>query len=168
VAAQDEFTELTDTISSYNAGRVLFTTASGVVDDADFTFDSGTDTLSTTALSLGTGGSVNEVVTTVTSGTTDSQIPTAKAVWDLTEAAAAAVHTHYDVDATWVSNTSWTYGTGFAAVPDDMIIFVNGVKQRIGATYDVTAAVPGGVLTLTFTYNVYASDWVSINYTATD
>jgi hypothetical protein len=168
VAAQNEFTELTDTISSYNAGRVLFTTASGVVDDADFTFDSGTDTLSTTALSLGTGGSVNEVVTTVTSGTTDSQIPTAKAVWDLTEAAAAAVHTHYDVDATWVSNTSWTYGTGFAAVPDDMIIFVNGVKQRIGATYDVTAAVPGGVLTLTFTYNVYASDWVSINYTATD
>lgn len=116
-------------------------------------------------VALATGTSVNEIVTTVTSGTTDDQLPTAKAVWDLTEAAAAAVHTHYDVDATYVSNTSWTYGTGFAAVPEDLQIFVNGVKQRIGASYDCTVDVPGGVFTITFNYNVYSEDWVNVTYT---
>jgi len=130
-----------------------------------FSSDGSTWTFSQ-AMALATGGSVNEIVSTVTSGTTQSQLPTAKAVWDLTEAAAAAVHTHYDVDAVYVSDTSWTYGTGFSANPDDLQIYVNGVKQRFGASYDCTVAVPGGVLTITFNYNVYSTDWVNINYTA--
>jgi hypothetical protein len=162
--AQDTFLELTDTISSYNAGRILFTTASGVVDAAALTFDSATGLLSTTSVQLGTGGYVNEIVATVTSGTTDNQLPTAKAVWDLTEAAAAAVHTHYDVDAVYVSDTSWTYGTGFAAAPESLIVYVNGVKQRLGASYDCSVDVPGGVLTITFNYNVYSTDWVNVTY----
>jgi len=162
--AQDTFLELTDTIASYNAGRVLFTTASGVVDSSVFSFDSDTGVLSIPALELETGGSINEVVTTITSGTTNTQIPTAKAVWDLTEAAAAAVHTHYDVDATYVSDTSWTYGTGLSEVPEALIICVNGVKQRIGASYDCSVDVPGGVLTITFAYNVYSTDWVNVSY----
>lgn len=117
-------------------------------------------------LALATGGSVNEIVTTVTSGTTDSQLPTAKAVWDLTEAAAAAVHIHYDVDAVHVSDTSWTYGTGFAAVPDGLHIYVNGVKQRIGSDYDCTVDVPGGVITISFNYSVRTADWVNVTYYA--
>jgi hypothetical protein len=165
LAAQNAFLELEDVdLSSYSAGRVLFTTASGVTDDANFTFDSVSGTLNTPYLSLESGVSVNEIVTTVTSGTTDSQIPTAKAVWDLTEAAAAAVHSHADEDATYVSNTSWTYGTGLSAVPDSLQIFVNGVKQRIGASYDCTVAVPGGVLTITFLYSVYSDSWVNVTY----
>jgi hypothetical protein len=165
LAAQNAFLELEDVdLSSYSAGRVLFTTASGVTDDANFTFDSVSGTLNTPYLSLESGVSVNEIVTTVTSGTTDSQIPTAKAVWDLTEAAAAAVHSHADEDATYVSNTSWTYGTGLSAVPDSLQIFVNGVKQRIGSSYDCTVDVPGGVLTITFLYSVYSDSWVNVTY----
>jgi hypothetical protein len=164
--AHDTFIELTDTISSFTDQRVLFTTASGVTDSADFTFDSSTGTLSTEYLDLELGGTVNEITTTVVSGSTDGQLPTAKAVWDITEAAAAAVHTHYDVDATHVSDTSWTYGTGFSATPDGLQIFVNGVKQRIGSDYDCTVAVPGGILTTTFTYSVRTSDWVNLTYYA--
>jgi hypothetical protein len=165
--AQNEFLELEDVeVESYTAGNVLFTTASGVTDDDSFTYDSGSGLFSTTAITLGTGGSVNEIVTTVTSGTTDSQLPTAKAVWDLTEAAAAAVHIHYDVDATHVSDTSWTYGSGFSETPDGLQIYVNGVKQRIGSDYDCTVDVPAGVLTITFNYSVRTSDWVNVNYYA--
>jgi hypothetical protein len=165
--AQNEFLELEDVeVASYTAGNVLFTTASGVTDDDSFTYDSGSGLFSTTAITLGTGGSVNEIVTTVTSGTTDSQLPTAKAVWDLTEAAAAAVHIHYDVDATHVSDTSWTYGSGFSETPDGLQIYVNGVKQRIGSDYDCTVDVPAGVLTITFNYSVRTSDWVNVNYYA--
>ncbi len=160
------FIGLTDTMSSYSAGRVLFTTASGVVDDAALTFDSVSGTLSVTGIQLGTGDYVNEIVTTVTSGTTDQQIPTAKAVWDLTEAAAAAVHTHYDVDAVYVSDTSWTYGTGFAEVPADLVVYVNGMKNRLGAGNDYTVEVVGGVVTITFLYNVKSDFWVNITYTA--
>jgi len=160
-----EFIELTDVeIGTYTANNVLFTTASGVTDNNNFYYSS--DTLFTPSINLGTGGAVNEITTTVVSGSTDSQIPTAGAVWDAVEAAAGAVHTHYDVDGTYVSDTSWTYGSGFSAVPDDLQIFVNGVKQRIGATYDCTVAVPGGVFTITFLYNVQSSNWVNITYTA--
>lgn len=165
LGGQNAFLELVDVeVASFTAGNILFTTASGVTDDSGFTFDSGT--LSTTAITLGTGGSVNEIVTTVTSGTTDSQVPTAKAVWDLTEAAAAAVHTHYDVDAVHDTDTSWTYDGSFDAVPDGLIIFVNGVKQRIGAEFDCTADVGDGILVITFNYSVRTSDWVSVNYYA--
>jgi hypothetical protein len=165
--AQNEFLELEDVeVGSYTAGNVLFTTASGVTDDDSFTYDSGSGLFSTTAITLGTGGSVNEIVTTVTSGTTDSQLPTAKAVWDLTEAAAAAVHTHYDVDAVYSSDTEWTYDGSFSAEPDGLQIYVNGVKQRIGSDYDCTTAVDAGVLTITFNYSVRTSDWVNVTYYA--
>ena len=166
--AQDTFLELTDTISSYNAGRILFTTVSGVVDSSVFSFDSDTGIFSTPYIQLETGGSVNEIVDTVTSGTTNSQLPTAKAVWDLTEAAAAAVHIHSDVDAVYVDDNTWTYGTDFTEVPSDLVLFVNGVKQRIGASYDCTVDVPAGVFTITFNYSVYSSDWVNVMYTYTE
>jgi len=110
---------------------------------------------------------INEVVTTVVSGSTDAQLPTAKAVWDLTEAAASAVHTHYDVDGTYVSDTSWTYGSGFSVLPDNLCVFVNGLKQRIGATYDCTVAASGAI-TITFLYEVASDNWVNLTYTATD
>jgi hypothetical protein len=165
--AQDEFIELIDTISSYTDGRILFTTASGVVDNDNLTFDSSTGTLSINYLQLESGDSVNEIVSTVTSGSLGTQIPTAEAVWNLTEAAAAAVHMHADVDAVYVDDKSWTYGDSFTEVPDNVVIFVNGVKQRIGSSYDCTYDVPGGVFTITFNYNVYSSDWVSIMYTYT-
>jgi len=171
IYSYDEFIELEDTPSTYATNKLLYTTASGV--EFGSSYNPSTDTLtianvnvSSGVFNLATGATVNEIVTTVVSGSTDDQLPTAKAVWDITEAAAAAVHTHYEVDGTWVSNTLWTYGTGFSALPDNLEVFVNGLKQRIGATYDLTAAVPGGVLTLTFEYNVYSDDWVSIMYTA--
>jgi len=165
LSGQDTFLELEDVeIPSYTDGRVLFTTASGVTEDSAFSFDSSTGTISTTAVTLGTGTSVDEIVTTVTSGTTDNQIPTAKAVWDLTEAAASAVHTHYDYDAVYVSNTEWTYGSGFSELPNGLIISVNGVKQRQGAGYDCIITEVGGVITITFSYSVYISDWVNIEY----
>jgi hypothetical protein len=143
------------------------TSHADVVVDGDFTSGGIMLTDGSGIYSVMTSSSgINEAVTTVVSGSTDYQLPTAKAVWDVVEAAASAVHTHYEVDATWVSNTSWTYGSGLTAVPDSMIVYVNGVKQRLGASYDYTAAVPGGVLTITFNYNVYSDDWVSVNYTA--
>ena len=164
LAAQDSFLELDDTIDVYNSGRILFTTASGVVDNTAFTFNSVAGTLNVTGIQLGTGGIVNEIVTTVTSGTTDSQIPTAKAVWDLTEAAASAVHTHFDVDAVHVTDTSWTYGSGFSTVPESLAVYVNGMKNRVGADNDYTVDVPGGVLTITFLYSVKTDFWVNITY----
>lgn len=165
LAAQDSFLELNDTIDVYNSSRILFTTASGVIDDAALTFDYVTGTLNVTGIQLGTGGVVNEIVTTVTSGTTNSQIPTAKAVWDLTEAAAAAVHTHFDVDADYVSDTTWTYGSSFSGLPDNLTVYINGMKNRIGVDNDYTADVAGGILTLTFTYKVKSDFWVNITYT---
>jgi hypothetical protein len=121
-------------------------------------------TFDSDGLSLKSGASVNEIVTTIASGVTNDQLPTAQAVWELTELAAASVHTHYDVDAVYVSDTSWTYGTTFSGVPSGLAVFVNGVKQRDGAANDYTSAVPGGVLTLTFNYDVTSSEWVNLTY----
>ena len=164
LAAQDSFLELNDTIGIYNSDRVLSTTASGVVDNASFTFDYVDGTLNVTGIQLGTGGVVNETVTTVTSGATDNQIPSAKAVWDLVEASPAAGNTYFDVDATYVTDTTWSYGSGFSVVPENLAIYVNGMKNRAGVDNDYTVDVSGGVLTLTFTYRVESDFWVNITY----
>jgi hypothetical protein len=131
-----------------------------------FSYDAFDEELSVGAIALSSGYVVNEVVGTVVSGSTNQQLPTAKAVWDITEAAAAAVHTHYDVDGVYTSNTLWSYNGSFAELPADIQIFVNGVKQRLGEHNDCAVEVQDGSLEITFNYNVYSSDWVNITYTA--
>lgn len=168
------FNELGQTVISGTPTYMYYVGADGnLAETSNMTYD-GTDWIFTSTavqfsitdsgVALNTGPTVNEIVTTVTSGTTDSQLPTAKAVWDVTEAAAAAVHIHHDVDAVYVSDTSWTYGSSYSAVPDGLQLYVNGVKQRIGSGYDCTVAVPAGVLTITFSYSVRTSDWVNVTY----
>ena len=165
VSGQGSFLGLSDTIDSYNSGRILFTTDSGIVDDPAFTFDPLTDLLNVAQIQLGAGEIVNEVVSTITSGSTNNQVPTAKAVWDMTETD-AVTHTHYDVDCTYVSDNSWTYGSNFSEVPDNLVVYVNGMKNRLGSDNDYTADVPGGALVLTFNYNVESDFWVNISYTS--
>lgn len=47
-AKPNDFLGLTDTLTSYTENRVLFTTSSGVIDDADLTYNPSTDTFATT------------------------------------------------------------------------------------------------------------------------
>lgn len=96
--AGGNFIGLTDTPLVYSPNRVLFESDVAVVDDSDFTYDPTTDTLEIINLdvnndatiggnlTLSSGTSVNEIVTAMGVGSTDDQIPTAKAVYDAIEA----------------------------------------------------------------------------------
>ena len=119
-------------------------------------------------LGFDAGQTVNEIVTTVTSGSTDNQLPTANAVWDAIDG--VNPHTHYDKDMTWgASGSTWTLNdaTIDGATPDGLEVYVNGLKNRDHVDY-YTVGVVGSVMTVTFAYTTYDSDWVNVTYLTID
>ena len=49
-------------------------------------------------------------------------------------------------------------------VPDDLQVFVNGLKNKNDAEY-YTVDVSGTTMTITFAYTTYSSDWVNVTFT---
>lgn len=71
-------------------------------------------------------------------------------------------HTHYDVDFVYVDDTTWVHvptHSGFVTVPDDLAIFVNGVKNRSNDIDYYTSHVIDGSLYVTFSYGVNSDNW---------
>ena len=58
----------------------------------------------------------------------------------------------------------WEYNSGFSAVPSDMDVYYNGVKNKNSDNDYYTATVSGGTLFIDFAFDTYSSDWVNIVY----
>jgi len=70
----------------------------------------------------------------------------------------------YEAELTYnASGGYWAYNGGFASVPSDLEVFLNGVKNKNDSDY-YTAAVVGGELRITFAFDTYAEDWANITY----
>ena len=109
------------------------------------------------------GQAVNEIVTTVTDTSTDNQLPTAGAVWDLMDT--YNPHTHYDKDCTFSGSNVWTLTDSSVASMESssLKVYLNGLKNKNDSDY-YTSSVSGNKLTITFAYNTYASDWCNVEY----
>ena len=121
VASADTFLELTDTISTYNTGRILFETGSAVTDSGNLTFSS--NILTTPDLrisSLGGSGSGNNVLVTDGSGNIDYQAIDSR-VWgsSLIDGSGTANYV-----AVWSDGDTLTTG----------VLYDNGTNVGVGTT----------------------------------
>jgi len=83
----DAFLDLTDTPGAYTNGNTLYMSAAGLVSNSTVTYDSGNSEFNIGGVfSLATGTTVNEIVSTVDSNSTDDQLATAGAVFSLVDA----------------------------------------------------------------------------------
>lgn len=172
--AQDAFIELNDTPSSYTADRILFTTASGVVWSDDLTWDGSTLTVTgditstglttTSGLVLNTGATIDEFSTDTTlSGNSDTAVPTEAAVKGyVDDKFDEEVPVYYNVELTYDAGV-WKYNGGLSSLPDNVQVFLNGVLNKDHSEY-YTAVVNGGVLEVTFAFDTYSDDWVTVIY----
>jgi hypothetical protein len=84
-------------------------------------------------------------------------------VWATTSGTA---HTHYDVDMTYVADSTWLYsGDTFVSVPSDLQVFLNGVKNRANDSDYYNATVSGTDLVVIFAYPTSDADWANATYT---
>jgi hypothetical protein len=110
------------------------------------------------------GQTANEIVSTITIGSTDDQLPTAGAVWDLIDL--YGQHVHYELDLTLSGSNVWTVtssGVVDDVDTDNMDVYLNGLLNRDHADY-FTALVEGPKLTITYAYNTYESDWSHVKF----
>ena len=83
----DAFLDLTDTPGAYTANNTLYMTAAGLASNATVTYDPNNSEFNVGGVfSLATGTTVNEIVSTVDSASTDDQLATAGSVFDLVSA----------------------------------------------------------------------------------
>jgi hypothetical protein len=71
-------------------------------------------------------------------------------------------HTHYDVDFIYDSGNIWVYDPTpltFLSIPDGLVIYVNGVKNRSNDASYYTPTISGGKLYVAFNYTVNSTDW---------
>jgi hypothetical protein len=172
IEANDTFIEHSDTPAAYagNANSLLRvnSTPDAVVFENELTYDGTTLMVNGNVNVSGTldfdgGQAVNEIVTTVASGSTDSQLPTAEAVWELMDL--YDPHVHYELDLTFSGSNVWTVTDG--SVEDlstsNMDVYLNGLLNRDHSDY-FTASVAGTKLTVTFAYNTYVNDWAHVKF----
>jgi len=55
----------------------------------------------------------------------------------------------------------------FTTVPNDLNVYLNGVKQRSNDSEYYTASIVNGKLTITFGYETYSTDWANCVYNIT-
>jgi hypothetical protein len=83
----DAFLDLTDTPGAYTANNTLYMTAAGLASNSTVTYDPNNSEFNVGGVfSLATGTTVNEIVSTVDSSSTDDQLATAGSVFDLVNA----------------------------------------------------------------------------------
>jgi len=83
----DTFLDLTDTPGAYTANNTLYMTAAGLASNSTVTYDPNNSEFNVGGVfSLATGTTVNEIVSTVDSSSTDDQLATAGSVFDLVSA----------------------------------------------------------------------------------
>jgi len=73
-----------------------------------------------------------------------------------------ASHEHFDVDFTYVSGNTWVYDPNpgiFLTVPEQLSIYVNGVKNKSNDESYYAPTISGGKLYIDFGYNVNSSGW---------
>jgi hypothetical protein len=68
-----------------------------------------------------------------------------------------------NVDLTF-NNNIWEYDGSFDEIPNDLIIFYNGVKQKTSDADYYTATVTSGILNIEFGFTTHDNDWVSALY----
>jgi len=74
-------------------------------------------------------------------------------------------HTHHNVDLYYLSGDTWaTSGTGLLLLPDDLEVFLNGIKQRANNLEYYTPTVISGNLYVEFGFTVANDNWVSSSY----
>jgi len=73
-----------------------------------------------------------------------------------------STHAHFDVDFTYVSDNKWVYDPSpgvFVNIPEQLAIYVNGVKNRSNNTSYYTSTISGGKLYIDFSYDVNSPSW---------
>ena len=74
-------------------------------------------------------------------------------------------HLHYNIDLHYLFGDTWaTSGTGLLLLPDDLEVFVNGIKQRADSSEYYTPSISGGNLYVEFGFNVSDDNWVNSSY----
>jgi len=71
-------------------------------------------------------------------------------------------HTHYDVDFIYDSGNLWYYDPTpivLTVVPDQLVVYVNGVKNKSSDSSYYVATISGGKLYVDFNYSVNSVDW---------
>jgi len=71
-------------------------------------------------------------------------------------------HTHYDVDFNYDGGNVWIYDpapASFVSIPNQLIVYVNGVKNRPDDSSYYTPVISGGKLYVEFGYSVDSPSW---------
>lgn len=72
--------------------------------------------------------------------------------------------TMVDSDLTYASGNTWSLAGSLVDVPEDLEVYLNGVKQRKDSEY-YSAVINGGNLDITFAFNTHEQqDWVNVTY----
>lgn len=72
---------------------------------------------------------------------------------------------YYDLDVTYVDEKLWKILGNYATIPNNFIVYVNGIKQRQGVDADVSSVyISSGDIYIAFNYNVVSNCWVSVTF----
>lgn len=78
------------------------------------------------------------------------------------------VEEQYNIDLNWNAGQYWeSTATDFTEVPTDILVFVNGVKQKENDSEYYTASIEGGKLKVVLGFESYSTDWVNVVYNRT-
>ncbi len=158
---ESNFIDLIDTPEFYTGDRLLFTSTSGVTWENELTYNSVTKTLGVTDISLSGsldfgGDSVNELSTAISILSTDSQLPTAKAVWDAVDLVSVSGTAYYR----YISDGSNTYSSDIGA---NTLYFYgsNGVSVVVDDNNSITFSGSGSaaISSVDLTYNSGSGYW---------
>ena len=167
-SSQDSFLELVDTPAAYTAQQMLFTAVSGVEFAPELTWTGSLMTVSgslsvLTQLTLASGTAADEISTDITMADNSSTaIVTESAVKGYVDAEILGQQS-YNVNMT-LSGTTWVYNGGFTTAPDNLVIYLNGVRNKSNDAEYYTSTTNGGILEVEFAYDTFSSDWVTATY----
>ncbi len=168
ISGSSTFVGGTDTPNVYEEGSLIFSTATDIDYATELNWDDTTKSFSiTNSGTLGftstSGTYINEFSTDTTlSGNSDDAIPTEKAVKAYVDDSISDIQS-WNVDL--IKNGGvWEYDGGFTVLPNNIVVYYNGVRNKSNDVEYYTSAIVGGKLQITFSFATYSTDWVTVTF----
>jgi len=167
ISGSSTFVGSDDTPSVYEDGSLIFSTTTDINYATELNWDDITKKFSITSSgSLGftdNGTYINEFSTDTTlSGNSDDAIPTEKAVKAYVDDSIGDLQS-WNVDLT-KNGTVWEYDGSFTVLPNNIVVYYNGVRNKSNDAEYYTSAIVGGKLQITFSFATYSTDWVTVTF----
>ena len=167
ISGSSTFVGSDDTPSVYEEGSLIFSTATDIDYATELSWDDTTKKFSITSSgSLGftnNGTYINEFSTDTTlSGNSDDAIPTEKAVKTYVDDSIDGMQ-YYNVNLT-KNGLVWEYDGSFTVLPNNIVVYYNGVRNKSNDIDYYTSAIVGGKLQITFNFVTHTTDWVTVTY----